>query len=408
MRLRRILALVTLLGFVLGPPLEAFAKQNAACEAAEKYALKKALKKIGGQIAEDIAGEGAKATGSAIAGGTIVGMDAVVEYFTHPDDTRLEAALHKLLEGGTKIVFPAYGLTAIGGRFLLGTQEKPGLASQSVQAVIHAAESGQLDAFICGDASFNNLFTKTSFFDLAAVGGKGITCQNFTSRIASDADLESMKTLWFGYYKRLLLERNPGAENAAQAQRLLEDGWERLEEQWKLIWSEKLTAQMRDALKEEASQFKTDRANAVCYADPTPAPTPTPVPTQPPLTRSAHGCFGFNGIWRGQNVNILISGGTVVYPARTQKGLVNANVMSGSWSGASDGSFVYTLRPGGDAFDANEHDLTAAKRSTYVAQCIQGTPTPTPARSPTPTTTNTGCPYGYIRATTGECVRYIP
>src|ERR1700676_1368186 len=141
MRLRRMLAVAILVGFIGGPPLEAFAKQSAACEYAEKYALKKVLKKIGGSIAEDLGGEAAKSTGQAIAGSTIVGMDAIVEYFTHPDETRLDAAWHKLLEGGTKIVFPTYGITVVVGRVVLGTSDKPGLASVAAEHVVQAAKS---------------------------------------------------------------------------------------------------------------------------------------------------------------------------------------------------------------------------------------------------------------------------
>jgi hypothetical protein len=298
MRLGRILSSTVLLSIGLALPVLVIAKQSGACEFMEKVALKKALKTVGGNIAADIGGEAWKATGRAIAGGTVVGMDAVVEYFTHPDDTRLDAAMHKLLEGGTKIVFPTYGITVVAGRFLLGSPEKPGFASTTVEHVVEAARSGQLDAFICGDRSYDNLFAETSFFDLNAVRNRGITCENFTDRVRSTRDLEQMRSLWFGYYKRTLLDVNPGTENRARTQEMLDQGWARLEQSWKLQWAEKLYAEMREALKREARELAQQPSATRCLAAAATATTPGVV------ARSVN----FAGVYSNGTSAVTISG----------------------------------------------------------------------------------------------------
>jgi hypothetical protein len=399
MGLRRLFALVTLLGFTLGP-LAAFAKQSAACELAEKIALKKVLKKVGASLAEDLGSTAA--VGGAVASSTVLGMDVIIEYFTHPDETNLDAAWHKLLEGGTKIVFPTYGITVMVGRVVLGTSDKPGLASIGAEHVVQAAKSGQLDAFICGDRSFGNLFGQASFFDLAAVRSRGITCDNFTSRIQTEKDLEDMKSLWFGYYKRQLLDLNPGVNNSYGVNTMLNDGWGRLEEQWKTIWAEKLARQLRDALRDEAAQFKSDQASAVCYPPPTPAPTPIPKPTQPPLVRSAHGCVGFEGTWQTPYGALHLANGSGKVAQKSYSGKVNG--ANGGWTlggvftnGKDEGPFSFLLSRDGDSFTASERSMELAKWFEFSGKCISGPPaTPPPPPTPKPAPTASHCPGNWI------------
>jgi hypothetical protein len=110
----------------------------------------------------------------------------------------------------------------------------------------------------------------------------------------------------------------------------------------------------------------------VCGAkDPTPKPSaappsPSPSPKPSAFVRSKSGCVGFNGYWGTQQGSIVIKGaiGTLdIVPqgstesfkhTTTFTGMINGNVMSGSWSDPKlgKGTFVFTLHADGDSMDA--------------------------------------------------------
>jgi len=260
MRLRSFVALACVLALQTHPARAQLVpqRQSAACEFTEKQAVKKLLKKMGGYIAERDLGIGktelqkiygektsAQLLGEASGASLAVAVDVVGEYLSHPDETRLEAAVHKLLEGGTKILFPEYGLAVVGGRFWLGTKEKAGLASVAVSRLIDTEQTYQVDLLAQG------------VFDQPAIANQGIAYANFTDRIRSEAELEKLHAFFSGYYSRQQLEFDFSAESRAEERQKLDRAWAQLESKWKLVWAARLEAELRAQLQQEALELHT-------------------------------------------------------------------------------------------------------------------------------------------------------
>jgi hypothetical protein len=212
------------------------AESAGVCDEITKSALVSVLSEIGGNVVDPI----------------MTVSDALLDYFTNPDDKRLNAALSTLVEGGTSIVFPAYGVAIGTGRGVHNA------TNFTVNEMINSAQSGQIQAFICGGPSVGNLFSRVNFFDLKAM--KGINCDNFNDKVTTFAHLEKIKALWFGYYARQLTTQFPGKENETAIREMLNAGWIEIENSWKRRWAEVLFAQLRAKLKREAEAAATRKA----------------------------------------------------------------------------------------------------------------------------------------------------
>ena len=378
MKLRSLFAIVLLFSFGL-MPLATSALSDSMCQSLTKTILKSWLKKFGGSEVAGATSDWLKVEG------------VVVTYYAHPDDDRLNAALEKLLESGADKFFPTLSLTVKAGKFIFGTRTELGKPALAVNEIIELAKQSQLKAFVCGAPGLRPQFASQGFFELDAMRSRGITCDNFAQKVYSSNDLETIKTLWFGYYSRLLKEQM-GDPNKPDpyVDDLLKGGWETIELGWETNRGAEIIAGLRNEIQHSRDIDPTDtgQCTAEALATPTPSPkppTPSPKPTPTPIPRSAHGCLGFNGVWRtSDNSSVLISDGKVYGVRHTATGPPNVNPLRATWSEPSDsGTFTLTMRPGGDTFDADEHDVTKATHKMYSATCVYGPPTPPPA-TPTP------------------------
>jgi len=261
MIVRRTLWFVVLTAIVLGLPSKA-AEKSCAFPIAD--ALKSALKAAGGSFK----------AGASLSSKVGLPVKALIAYFTHPDEERLDAAVHELLKSGAKMVFPTTGMVVTYGRWFLGSREEAGAVTVPVNGLIEMARDYEVDV------------VAQDFFNTPAMRDKGITYENFTSRIRSADELERLHTLYNGLYSRDLIELNPGPQNEGETKAKLAEGWESIQKKWMLVWAETLEFNLRAAFRHEAlvvaaQERKCEEAEA--------AAPPAAAPGEPTVTLSAKG-----------------------------------------------------------------------------------------------------------------------
>ncbi|MFZ2303061.1 MAG: hypothetical protein WAW10_14470 [Gallionella sp.] len=174
-------------------------------------------------------------------------IDPIVTFFTTEDDNKtpgneaLTALLFKVLEGGLKLYFPAYGITLDAGKVIVGN---------SIVAVSELYESGHRasiermvfggsapnDAFLLGNV--DDLFKQQSFFGEFLPRHK-ITTDNIARKIKSE---QALRDLWFKTYRSYLMSgvgsigplQKPDEFGRLPVDNRLRDGWDRLLKYWEL------------------------------------------------------------------------------------------------------------------------------------------------------------------------------
>src|SRR5262249_8560863 len=138
-----------------------------------------------------------------------------------------------------------------------------------VNYTIEQAKAQQLRAYLCGAASFGEVFTQVDFWSLNAVQQKspGINCDNFAQHVTSAEQLKGLEDIWKGYYTQQLVEIG-GPQNKAEITTILQAGWSALERDWKLYWTAKAYDDLRAEL---ARQAKAAAENPGCASQTTTA-----------------------------------------------------------------------------------------------------------------------------------------
>lgn len=164
-----------------------------------------------------------------------LGINPLIEYLTNPDDTKLDAAVNSLIEGGLSIAIPGYGPVVEGGKIVIGG------TTYMAKEVIEEARNAKMQTLADG------------FFNTPAIRDKGITEDNIGEKITTE---EEFKKNW-NYYT--VAEREISSK---EKQRMLSEAGERGLKIWRIKRAAALRERVRAELKEAARRAAEARKKA--------------------------------------------------------------------------------------------------------------------------------------------------